>query len=276
MKPRYIDSHAHLSPLDYKEDLQAVLDRARDAGVEAVIVPATDLESSREAIQLADRHSEIFACVGFHPHEASKATENGLQEIEELSKHPKVVAIGEIGLDYYYNLSPHDRQCEVFESQIEIAVRRNLPLVVHMRESTIDTFAAVERAVQKNYGWLPDASVPKRGVFHCFPGTVEESAKLRNLGFWVSFTGIVTFKKSQAADIVKQIGFQNVLLETDSPYMTPEPFRGKRNEPAHIVYIGKKIAEVSGVSEEEVAASTTANAKALFGLRMQKVPRGKN
>lgn len=266
MKPQYIDSHAHLSHLDYKEDLQAVLDRARDAGVEAVIVPATDLESSREAIQLADRHSEIFACVGVHPHEASKVTEDGLREIEELSKHPKVVAIGEIGLDYHYSFSPRERQCEIFESQIEIAVRRNLPIVVHMRESTIDTFAAIERAVQKNYGWLSDVSVPKRGVFHCFPGTVEEAAKLRKLGFWVSFTGIVTFKKSQAADVVKQIGFQNVLLETDSPYMTPVPFRGKRNEPSYVVYVGRKIADVSGASEEEVAAATTANAKALFKL----------
>jgi TatD DNase family protein len=267
MQPRYIDSHAHLFDSEFKEDLPAVLERARQAGVGAVIVPATDLESSRTAVRLADEHVELYACVGIHPHEALKSTEAGLNEIEDLSRHSKVVAIGEIGLDYHYDFSPHERQKEVFERQIEIAGRRNLPIVVHMRESTSDSLSIIEEAARRYPAWLPNAPSPRRGVFHCFPGTADEAERLRTYGFWVSFTGIVTFKKSPAIPIIKRIGFQNILLETDSPYMTPVPLRGKRNEPANVVLVGRKIAEISGVDEETVAAATTENAKALFRLK---------
>lgn len=270
MEPRYIDSHAHLFDDAFKEDLSAVLDRAHRAGIEAIIVPATNLESSRAAIRLAEEHAELFACVGIHPHDAQNATEAGLREIEGFSKHPKTVAIGEIGLDYHYEFSPRERQKEVFERQIEIASRRKLPIVVHMRESSSDSFSIVEDAVRRYPEWLPGTSLPKRGVFHCFQGTAGEAEKLRAHGFWVSFTGIVTFKKSPAVETIKRIGFQNILLETDAPYMTPVPLRGKRNEPANVVLVGRKIAEISGASENDVAAATTANAKALFGLDMQK------
>ncbi len=267
MESRYIDSHAHLFDKDFKEDIPAVLDRARQAGVDAIIIPGTDLESSRAVIGLAEKHAELFACVGIHPHEALKATEADVSQIEELSKHPKVVGIGEIGLDYHYNFSPSERQKEVFEHQLEIAARRNLPAVIHMRESTADSFSIVDEAVRKNPGWLPGAPGPKRGVFHCFPGTAAEAERLRTLGFWVSFTGIVTFKKSPAIETIKSLGFQNILLETDAPYMTPVPLRGKRNEPANVVLVGRKIAEISGVDEELVASTTTANARMLFGLQ---------
>ncbi len=267
MEPRYIDSHAHLFDSEFREDLPAVLDRAREAGVEAIIIPATDLESSRTAIRMAEEHAELYACVGIHPHESLKATEIDLDEIEKLSAHPKVVAIGEIGLDYYYNFSPPERQKEVLGRQMEIASRRNLPIVVHMRESTSDSFSLIEEAVRKFSAWLPNAPAPRRGVFHCFPGSAEEAERLRSYGFWVSFTGIVTFKKSPAVETIKRLGFQNILLETDAPYMTPVPLRGKRNEPANVVLIGRKIAEISGVDEEAVAAVTTENTCALFGLK---------
>lgn len=267
MKPQYIDSHAHLFYNDYHEDLDVVIVRAIEAGVEAVIAPGTDLETSQEVVQFSDQHPEIYACVGYHPHEASRANEKELVEIEELSKHRKVVAIGEIGLDYHYNFSPREKQIEVFNHQIEIAVRRNLPIVIHMRESAADTYSIIEKVVQKNSNWLPNTPTPRRGVFHCFPGTAEEASHLRTLGFWVSYTGIVTFNQSSCIDIVKKIGIPNILLETDSPYMTPVPFRGKRNEPANIIYIGQKIAEATGINEEEIALTTTANAKALFGLK---------
>jgi TatD DNase family protein len=266
MKYQYIDSHAHLFYEDYKKDLVDVLTRAKDAGVKYCIVPGTDLTSSTEAISLAEQHESIFACIGIHPHEAAKAADTDLKIIEELTSHPKVVAIGEIGLDYHYNFSPKDRQKEVFTEQVEIAVRRNLPIVVHTRESIDDTIAIVQKVVNAYPDWMEVETIPKRGVFHCFPGTAEEAKFIRGLGFYVSYPGIVTFKKSDSIETVRQIGVQNILLETDSPYMTPVPFRGKRNEPANIIYIGRKIAETLQITEEEVARVTTENTIQLFNL----------
>ncbi len=264
MTPNYIDSHAHLFFTDYANELTAVLSRAKEAGVSVIIVPGTDVKSSREAIQLANQHENIFACVGIHPHEALKAGHQDLAEIEKLCEHPKVVAIGEIGLDYHYDFSPRELQQKYFVEQMEIAVRKHLPVVLHMRESTEDVFSIVERTVNVNPNWKKNSTEPMRGVFHCFPGTADQAAYVHELGFCVSFPGIVTFKKSNSIEVVKQIGIQNILLETDSPYMTPVPLRGKRNEPANIVLIGRKIAEALNISEEEVARITTENAMRLF------------
>jgi TatD DNase family protein len=264
--PRYIDSHAHLFYEDYKEDIEKVLARAQEAGVECCIIPGTDLKSSLESITLAEKWKNVFACVGIHPHEAAKATEKDLREIEELSKHPKVVAIGEIGLDYHYDFSPRERQRDIFLALIEIAVRRNMPVVVHTRESSDDAFSMIQQAVKTYPNWKESTSTAQRGVFHCFPGTAEEAEYVRTLGFYVSYPGIITFKKSTSIEVIKQIGIQNILLETDSPYMTPAPFRGQRNEPANIIYIGRKLAEAFHILEEEVAHITTENAIRLFGL----------
>ncbi len=266
MIPRYIDSHAHLFFADYAHDLEVVLIRAKEAGVSAVIVPGTDLKSSREALLLADRYENIFACVGIHPHEASKASRRDLTEIEKLCEHPKVVAIGEIGLDYHYDFSPRELQRTFFTDQMEIAVRKNLPVVLHMRESIEDVFLLVEQTVHTNPKWKEGSKDPMRGVFHCFPGTADQAAHVQGLGFSVSYPGIVTFKKSESINIIKEIGIVNILLETDSPYMTPVPYRGKRNEPANIVLIGRKIAETLDIAEEEVARVTTENTIRLFGL----------
>jgi TatD DNase family protein len=266
MAPEYIDSHAHLYFEDYKEDLEVVLSRARKSGVKWFIVPGTDVKSSQEAIKLAEQHDDIYACVGVHPHESAKATDQDVVKIEQLSMHQKVVAIGEIGLDYHYDFSPRDRQREVFAKQIEIAVRRNLPVVIHTRKSMEDALDIIKKSIHMHPNWKVGNTKPQRGVFHCFPGTVEEATYLHGLGFYVSYPGIVTFKKSESIDVVKQIGVQNLLLETDSPYMTPVPLRGTRNEPTNILFIGKKIAEVLGISEEEVARVTTENAIRLFGL----------
>jgi TatD DNase family protein len=266
MIPCYTDSHAHLFFADYTNDLEAVLLRAMEAGVSVIIVPGTDLKSSREAVLLAEQHENIFACVGIHPHEASKSASQDLAEIEKLCEHKKVVAIGEIGLDYHYDFSPRELQKKFFTEQMEIAVRRNLPVVVHMRESTEDAFSIVEQIVNANPNWKESGKEPMRGVFHCFPGTADQAAYVHGLGFYISYPGIVTFKKSNSIEVLKQIGVNNLLLETDSPYMTPVPLRGKRNEPANIVLIGRKIAEALGISEEEVACITTENAVRLFGL----------
>ena len=266
MSLHYIDSHAHLFFIDYSEDLEAVLSRANEAGVSTIIVPGTDLKSSREALLLAEHYENIFACVGIHPHEVSKAGHQDLLEIQELSKNPKVVAIGEIGLDYHYDFSPRDLQRAFLAEQLEIAVRRNLPVVLHMRESTDDTFSIVENAVIKYPNWKEGRIKPMRGVFHCFPGTAEQAAYVHKIGFCISYPGILTFKKSECMEVVKLVGINNLLLETDSPFMAPVPLRGKRNEPANLVFIARKISEALDISEEEVARITSENAIRLFGL----------
>jgi TatD DNase family protein len=268
MKPSYIDSHAHLFFADYADDLKAVLLQAKESGVNVIVVPGTDLKSSREAVKLADQHENIYACVGIHPHETSKAVDQDLADIEDLCRHPKVVAIGEIGLDFHYDYSPGELQRKYFTRQMEIAVRKNMPVVLHMRESTEDVFSIVEKIVNANPRWKASSKEPMRGVFHCFPGTAKQADYVRTLGFYTSYPGIVTFKNSNSIEVVKEIGIRNILLETDSPYMTPVPLRGKRNEPANIVLIGQKISEALGISEEEVARTTTKNSISLFGLKL--------
>jgi TatD DNase family protein len=271
MALQYIDTHAHLFSKEYGVDLPAVLDRARESGICAVLVPGTNLETSREAVALAEKYTEISACVGIHPEDASGMPETALKEIEELSHHPKVVAIGEIGLDYHCEYTPREMQKLFFQAQMEIAVRRNLPCVLHTRESMPDVLEIVEEIIKKNPEWRacpPTFAERRRGVFHCFPGTVEEALHVREMGLWVSFTGNVTFKKSTSIDVAKELGIDRFLLETDSPYMSPVPLRGKRNEPAHVVLIAKMLAAVLNVEEAELARTTTANAAALFGLKI--------
>jgi TatD DNase family protein len=267
MAPIYIDSHAHLFMDEYKEDIDNVLSKAKEAGVRYFVVPGIDLKSSMAAIDLAEKYEEVYACVGYHPHEATKATDLDLEEIERLTKSPKVVAIGEIGLDYHYDFSPQSRQREIFAAQIQIAMRRNLPVVVHTRESMEDSFRIVKDAVNRYPNWRENNGEYRRGVFHCFPGTADEAVDLQSIGFYISYPGIVTFNKSDSIEIIKKVGIKNILLETDSPYLTPVPLRGKRNEPANIVYIGRKIAESLGISEDEVAKVTANNAIGLFGLQ---------
>ncbi len=271
----YIDSHAHLFFKDYKDDLAVVLGRATSAGIEYIVNPGTDLETSRESVHLAQSHNEIYAAVGFHPHDASKANTEFLAEIERLSHERKVVAVGEIGLDYHYNFSPPEQQREVFAAQIAIAVRRNLPVIIHSREAEPDTLSIVERALTNNPGWMNNnGNINPRGVFHCFPGDEVMARKVISWGFFISIPGPVTFssksnKPNTMADVVNAISLDHILLETDSPYLTPVPHRGKRNEPSNIPLIAKKIAEIKGVSEEEVGTITSQNVSRLFGIPNQ-------
>jgi TatD DNase family protein len=268
----YIDSHAHLFSDDFALDLDEVLQRARDAGIDRIVVPGTDNKTSREALVLAEKHDFIYACVGIHPHEAAKLTDGLLSEIESMTGHPKVVAIGEIGLDYHYDFAPKDVQHTVFKAQIDLAMRKNLPIVVHTRESLTDTISVVEQCLNEHPQWRNEQITTDggehsgRGVFHCFTGTAGDAAYLFNKGFFVSYPGIVTFKNSPVVETLRQIGCENVLLETDSPYMAPVPLRGKRSEPAHIVHVGKKISEILGQSEADIARVTSLNASRLFGL----------
>ena len=275
----FIDSHAHLNSDDFRTDLDEVLNRAKDAGVETIIVPGTTVETSLEAIALSEKYPNVYACVGVHPHDASKAPADALEKIERMTEHRKVVAVGEIGLDYHYDFSPRDIQQEIFTKQIQIAIRRNLPIVVHTRKSQDDTIAAVDEAVKANPGWrVEEPSVHKRvparrGVFHCFPGGPAEANQLRELGFFVSYPGIVTFKNSPVIETLKSIGYDHILLETDSPYLAPVPVRGKRNEPANVVLIAQKIADVFGASVDDVARATRFNTKKLFSIGPSDPPR---
>ncbi|MCI0708422.1 MAG: TatD family hydrolase [Ignavibacteriae bacterium] len=261
----YIDSHAHLFYEDFRNDLPDVIRRAQDAGVETIVVPGTTRETSRDAVELSEKYPFIYACVGFHPHDASKADAEGLKEIEELSRHPKVVAIGEIGLDFHYDFSPRNKQESVFQAQIEIAVRRNLPIVVHTRESMSQAIETVQSAARKYPDWKMNDNAG-RGVFHCFTGNTDEARELFQIGFYVSYPGIVTFKNSPVVDTLKAIGLKNVLLETDSPYLAPVPLRGKRNEPGNVSHIANKVAEICSLQPSEVGKITSENTRRLFGI----------
>ncbi|MDM7924495.1 MAG: TatD family hydrolase [bacterium] len=251
-----VDTHAHLSGEEFEGDRDAVVRRAQEAGVEAIIDVGTDLQSSVSAGGFAERQPAVFASAGIHPHEASKASAGDLERIESLLDSPKTVAVGEIGLDYHYSFSPHDAQKTVFQRQIEIGLRKKKPLIVHVREAMPDALAVLRSA---------DAA-PYRGVFHCYGGTLGEAEEVLALGFHISFTGVVTFRNYAGMDIVRSVPAGRLLLETDAPYMTPVPLRGRRNEPAFIMNTLQRIADMRGETAESVAASTTRNARALFGL----------
>lgn len=270
----FIDSHAHITADEFASDRDETIRRAEEVGVQYIVNPGTDLEDSRKAVELADKYPSVYACVGFHPHEASKADETSLLEIEELSKHPRVVGIGEIGLDFHYNFSPPDRQEAIFDEQIRLAQRRNLPIVIHTREAMEPTLRIVESAIAQHGESWRTSSVPSRGrhraprgVFHCFPGDVATAWKVIGLGFFVSLPGIVTFKKSgNAAAVAAEISPEHLLLETDSPYLAPVPHRGKRNEPAFLPLIASRIAELQHLSAEDIGRATNYNVFHLFGI----------
>lgn len=269
----FIDTHAHLTSHDFDADREEVLSRARDAGVGIIINPGTNLADSRRAVELADRYPMVYAAVGIHPHDAAKATSSDLPEIEELSRHPKVVALGEIGLDYHYDFSPRDVQREVFGAQLAMAVRRGLPVIIHTRESLDDTIAAVGIVAGRFPSWGSTEGKPDgrngsmRGVFHCYPGDTATAWKLVALGFSVSLAGIVTFKKpGVAAEVAARVSIEHQLLETDSPYLAPVPHRGKRNEPANIAVIAARIAELQHLSVDDIARATNYGVYRLFGI----------
>jgi TatD DNase family protein len=269
----FIDSHAHCTSEQFNNDRDETIQRAIDAGVEYIVNPGIDLEDGRRAIALAEKHPQVYACVGFHPHEAKKADDASLREIEELSKHPKVVAIGEIGLDFHYDFSPRDVQAGVFKAQIEIARHRNLPIVIHTRESNEETITIVEEALAADPKWRSQLATPHsrypapKGVFHCFSGDSRLAWKVINLGFYVSLPGVVTFKNAGlAGEVAANVSVEHFLLETDSPYLAPVPHRGKRNEPAYVRHVAEKIAEIHGISVQEVEDATSQNTKRLFRI----------
>jgi TatD DNase family protein len=256
-KDFYVDSHCHLQDDQFRGDFSNIIRDAAEKKVKVLLVPGIDLKTSEQAVQMAAEYLEVYAAVGVHPHEVSKSGENYLQEIRVLSAKEKVLAIGEIGLDFYYDFSPRDKQITDFKDQIKLALEIDYPMIIHMRESTIETFKALHDT----------GGFEGRGVFHCFPGTVEEAMYVIGHGFYISLPGIITFKNAEKArEVVKQIPIERLLLETDSPYMAPVPHRGKRNTPEFIPLLAEKIAEVRGVTIEDVMRITTQNFFDLFKL----------
>lgn len=254
-----IDSHAHIQGNEYDGEVEAVIERARGVGVEKIIAVggAGDMSSNTDAIALADSFHAVYATVGMHPHDAKDVGIEELETLRGLTTHPKVVAVGETGLDYYYNHSSHELQEQAFSSFIHMACETGLPIVVHERDAAEK---AAELLRQEGNGKLC-------GVIHCFTGNYQAARAYLDLGFYLSFTGIITFKNAEALRaVVRQIPLDRILVETDAPYLTPVPHRGKRNEPAYVRFVAETVAKVRGISLEEVASITTANTQKLFSL----------
>lgn len=259
-----IDTHAHLDMKNFKHEVSAILSRAKEVGVEKVINVGVDPDSSKASIDLARRYPEIYAAVGIHPDAANLLNIETRSYLSDLALHDKVVAIGEIGLDYYYlkrssqyaRYPKREEQIFCFEQMLDIALEHKLPVIIHNRESDSDMIA-----ILKSYG----GSI--RGVVHCFSSDWEFAEKILDLGLAISFTGNITFKKNLELErVVKKMPIGSIMVETDCPFLTPEPYRGKRNEPAFVIEAARKIAEIKGMSLAEVEIETTKKARKLFNI----------
>lgn len=250
-----IDSHGHLSDAKY-DDVQALVARAKERGVIAHICASCNLSSSQKAVELSKQFDIVYAAVGFHPENALEYNKDSVADLEKLAQENKVVAIGEIGLDYYYEKETKEKQKEIFIEQIELANRLNLPVVIHTREAMGDTLEILKKHTPT-----------KPSLMHCYGGSIESARELMKLGFSFSFGGLVTFKNAQnVVEVVKQLPIEKILLETDCPYMTPVPYRGQLNEPSYLIYTADMISKIKELSLEKVSEVTTQNARRLFGI----------
>ncbi len=251
-----IDTHAHLQWASFNKDREEVISRARGVGVEHIVNIGFDVDGSREAIELATKHRGIYATVGIHPHNASQLNQNVLNILRKLSENPKVVAIGEIGLDYYRNLSPRETQRKAFKAQLMLAEELGLPVVIHDRDAHADILEILSKF-----------KVKTKTIMHCFSGSKEMAEQCLRSGFYISFAGPVTFPNSRRLhEIAKWTDLNKILLETDSPWLAPQEVRGNRNEPTFLPFIARKIADLKGISLGELAESTTENARDAFQL----------
>jgi TatD DNase family protein len=253
-----IDSHCHLDFPQFDADRAEVVRRAVDAGVMALVNPGTDLESSRRALALAEEYGQVYAAVGVHPHDASTLSRDTLAALRRLASHPRVVAIGEIGLDYYRDLSPRDEQRAAFDRQLALAAELDLPVIIHMRDSEDDVMAALRSWA---VGGHPGC------VLHAFSGDQAMAEEAILLGFFLGVAGPLTFKNARRLpEIVTRMPSDRLLVETDAPYLAPHPYRGKRNEPAHVALVAERLAELRAAPLEELSKQLTANARRLFRL----------
>ncbi|MDB4952119.1 MAG: putative DNase [Gemmatimonadetes bacterium] len=250
-----IDSHAHLADESVLPQVDEVVRRAREAGVEAIVCIGTDAADSRTALELARRLPGVYATAGVHPHAAARADEAAFAAIRELAAEPEVVALGETGLDYHYDFAPREVQRASFGRHLELAAETGLPVVVHAREADDDVRAMIREHAGRAVG-----------VLHCFAGTREMLDGALAAGWYVSFSGLITFKRYDGADLVRAVPHDRILVETDTPYLAPVPFRGKPNEPAHVRFTAMRAAEMRGVDAEELATQTTRNARAFYKL----------
>ena len=252
-----IDSHAHLDDTRFDKDRDELIKSLKDVGVDLVINPGADLQSSIKSVSLSEQYDNIYAAVGIHPHSAKEMDESTLEVLKSFTNREKVVAIGEIGLDYYYDNSPRDIQKHRFIEQLDLAKEVDLPVIIHSRDAAGDTFDILKSA--------QDGSLA--GVLHCYSGSVEMALEYIKLGFYISIAGPVTFKNARIVkEVAKTVPMDRLLIETDSPYLTPEPYRGKRNEPVYVRQVAGTIAELRGISFEEVATKTSENTKKLFRI----------
>ncbi len=261
---RLIDTHSHIHDAEFDADREAVIERATAAGVECILALGVDAANSRTAIALAERHRCVLAAAGVHPHEADGVTDAALDELEELARHPRVAAVGEIGLDYYRNLSPREEQLRVLRRQLLTAQRLGKPVAVHAREAHEDMMPLLEGWSRDMGGRLADGR--PLGVLHYFSGDAEQASRYIGLGFVIGVHTSVTHPKaSRLQDVVRTVPIEHLVLETDSPYGAPQSVRGRRNEPAYVAEAAAKVAELRSMPVEDVAEITTNNALRLLG-----------
>jgi TatD DNase family protein len=257
-----VDTHCHLTLKDFDRDRVDVIDRALKIGVQKMVVPGLDLESSREAIALAQVYPSIYAAVGIHPHNASQWKSSYRDEFISLTKSPKVVAIGEIGLDYYRNLSPQQQQLEAFQSQLQIAADLKLPVIIHNRDATSDIIEYLRICSKKH----TNLARQRLGVLHAFSADLQTAFQVIDAGFLIGIAGPVTYKNAKSLrEIVMKIPLASILIETDAPYLTPHPYRGKRNEPANVALVAEHLSKILGRDYTATARTTSQNAAGLFG-----------
>ena len=254
----FIDSHAHLEMKTFDHDRDEVITRAGEAGVDYTVTVGTTLSDCKKAISIADKYESVYAVIGIHPHEVKNIDDRTYESLREMAKDSKVVAYGEIGLDFFRNLSPRNVQIKRFGEQLELASEIGLPVVIHDRE-----------AHTKTLEMLKDRKRTQRGIIHCFSGDYAMAEKCLDMGFYISISGTITFKKSEVLqEVVRKVPITSLLLETDSPFLTPHPMRGKRNEPANVILTARRIAEIKGLSLEEVGKVTSQNVKDIFKLEI--------
>ena len=253
----FIDTHVHLNAEQYDEDLQQVIERAIEAKVEKMVVVGFDRKTIERAMKLADEYEFIYAVIGWHPVDAIDCTPDDLEWVEQLAAHPKVVGIGETGLDYYWDKSPKEVQQALFRKQIHLAQKLKLPIIIHNREATGDVVKILREENAASVG----------GVMHCFSGSVETARECIDLNFMISLGGPVTFKNARMPkEVAKEIPLEFLMIETDAPYLAPHPYRGKRNEPSFVPLVAEEIARQKELTIDEVALATTSNAIKFFNL----------
>ncbi len=261
----FIDSHCHLEMKDFDRDRDRVIDRAREAGVENIITVGTTLPDIEKALGIAQKHPSVYVAIGIHPHEVKDITDGVYDSLRGFAREKKVVAFGEIGLEFYRNHSPREVQRVRFRELLKLGRELGLPIVIHEREAHEEALRILEE--EKNGAW--------KGVFHCFSGDTTMAQKVIRMGFSISIPGTVTFKKADLQqEVVRRIPLEKILLETDCPYLAPEPYRGKRNEPSFVLRTAQKMAELKGLTLEDVGRITTVNARILYGIG-DEIPRGK-